>query len=129
MLIGGMLLSPRHLDSMVWQRPDIWGLDRTVINQAISSAVRDNRYPRQITVSNAHRRLPATLHYNIDPELQQSIRLYSRIGKMVARLRHVCCFRSGKRRSARAGQPPQAIEVVANLACGPRTLPHRFSRL
>ena len=71
MLVGGMLLSPRHLDSMVWQRPDIWGLDRSVINQAISSAVRDNRYPRQITVNNTHRRLPATLHYNIDPQLQQ----------------------------------------------------------
>ena len=73
MLVGGMLLSPRHLDSMVWQRPDIWGLDRSVINQAISSAVRDNRYPRQIAVNTTHRRLPATLHYNIDPELQKSV--------------------------------------------------------
>ena len=72
-LVGGMLSSPRHLDSMEWQRRDIWGLDRPVISRAISSAVRDNQYPRQITVTNQDRRLPATVHYNFDPELQQSV--------------------------------------------------------
>ena len=72
-LIGGMLSWPEHLSSTEWQRSAVWGVDRHVISEAITSSVQNNTYPHEITVTSQGRRLPATIHYNTDRALRDSV--------------------------------------------------------
>ncbi|HIC21759.1 MAG TPA: hypothetical protein EYO66_08085 [Gammaproteobacteria bacterium] len=72
-LIGGMLSWPEHLSSTEWQRSAVWGVDRHVISDAITPSVQNNTYPREITITSQGRRLPATIHYNTDRVLRDSV--------------------------------------------------------
>ncbi len=72
-LIGGMFSWPENLSSTEWQRSAVWGVDRHVISDAITPSVQNNTYPHEITVTSQGRRLPATIHYNTDRTLRDSV--------------------------------------------------------
>ena len=74
-LLGlGVMAVPQQLDTRLWSRQEIWGVDRPLVRHTLSRAIDENRYPRKITIRRGNTNYPATVEYTLDPALQDAVK-------------------------------------------------------
>ena len=74
LLAIGVTAAPTALDTRIWSRTEIWGLDRALIRSALSPQVTEDRYPDKIAVRQGEREIASTLEYTLDQDLQDAVR-------------------------------------------------------
>lgn len=73
LLVAGLVVAPQNLGTKSWQRQEIWGVDRPLVRHTLARAISANRYPQKITIRRDSKNYPATIHYTLDPELQNTV--------------------------------------------------------
>ncbi|MCH1522573.1 MAG: hypothetical protein L7T80_07080, partial [Arenicellales bacterium] len=73
MLATGLVFSPQQIDTRLWSRQEIWGIDRALIRRTLGPEIDQNRYPEKISVFQDGAGYDAMVEYTIDPDLQTAV--------------------------------------------------------
>ena len=73
MLATGLVFSPQQIDTRLWSRQEVWGIDRALIRRTLGPEIDQNRYPEKISVFQDGAGYDAMVEYTIDPDLQAAV--------------------------------------------------------
>lgn len=73
LLVTGTTFAPSTVDTRVWSRYDIWGVDRTLIKDVLSGQIMENKYPERISVLRGERETKSSVEYTLDQGLQDAV--------------------------------------------------------